>query len=227
MSSNNGNKSEIDYANKQRQYQLVVLGVVSILLGALCAFICVVVYKLPMLSSISQSATTGVQAGMILPFGLGMMVLFAITYKSYCLSERIIVILMGIGFALVAMQPCYSSYLAHEPSVGLLGLPPKISDIVHLIGAAMGFGLMAVWIMFYFTKTDKTKIPTSEKLRRNAWYRFWGGGVFISILLLCLCFFVDFGPIGVFVAEELALFSMGMAVLVKGGAFFRDKHETS
>ncbi|NLB28777.1 MAG: hypothetical protein GX823_00890, partial [Clostridiales bacterium] len=115
--------------NKSPKYshvQLAFLGFVALLIGIVCMLDVTLVYGLPALTSISESATTGNDAGMLLPFALGCMFTFGISYVGYCKVERILTRVMAVGFLVVAMQICDSVYVVTE-RVGLLGLPPGVS----------------------------------------------------------------------------------------------------
>lgn len=211
---------EIKGPPRYSHLQLAFLGLVSILVGIICLLDAVIVYKLPALTSISESATTGIRCGMILPFALGCMFTFCISYVGYCKSERILARVMAIGFMVVAMQICNSQYV-NESYVGVLGLTPEISNILHCIGAVVGFGAMYIWIAFFFTRGVPE--PTPRKLVRNKVY------VVCAIIMECgIAYFVIgifglAGPYSIFIAEELMLIPAGFALIVKSGIFLRDK----
>lgn len=200
--------------------QLAFLGLVSILVGIICMLDTMMIYKLPALTSISQSATTGIRCGMILPFVLGCMFTFCISYVGYCKSEKILTRIMAIGFMVVAMQICNSEYV-NLNQVGLFGLTPEISNILHCIGAVVGFGAMYIWIAFFFTRGVPE--PTPRKLVRNKVY------VVCAIMMECGIAYFVLGTLGfagkhsVFIAEELMLIPAGFALIVKSGIFLCDK----
>ena len=64
-------KNNIEISNKSSNIQLAFLGFVSLLIGLICMFSTGFIYGFDPLTSISESATTGNTAGMILPFALG------------------------------------------------------------------------------------------------------------------------------------------------------------
>ena len=186
--------------------------------------ICTVfIYGYDPLTSISESATTGNSAGMILPFTLGCMFTYTIAYVGYCRSERVITRIMGICFFIVAMQICDSQYVT-QARVGFLGLPPNVSNIIHLCAAASGFGLMFVWITFYFTRSDKEKKDrTKQKIIRNYIYIACGAAMLCGLIMLLIGSFVPMGRYIVFIGEEFILLPAGFAIIVKSGLILSDK----
>ena len=207
---------------KKAEIQLIFLGFISALVGIVCLLVTWLIYDLGGLTSISESATTGNKAGMLLPFALGCMFTYCISYRGYCLSERIIVKIMGVAFAVVALQVCYGYGL--ETKAGILGLSREASNWVHLGGAATGFGLMWVWIQFYFTKSNKDKeSQTKQKRIRNHIYTACGAAMLCGILLMILDCFIPMGSYMMFIAEEFMLIPAGLAIVIKGGLFLKDK----
>ena len=220
MQGNTNNTIAIN--NKSSNIQLAFLGFVSLLIGLVCMFSTVFIYGFDPLISISESATTGNAAGMILPFALGCMFTYTIAYVGYCQSERVITRVMGVGFLIVAMQICNSPYVT-EPRVGLLGLPPKLSNVIHVCAAALGFGLMFVWIAFYFTRSDKAKKDrTKQKTIRNYIYIACGAIMFCGIAMLIIGRFAPIVKYIVFIGEEFILIPAGFAIIVKSGLILKD-----
>lgn len=205
---------------KSSHLQMAFLGIVSITIGIVCMLCVTLVYHLPPITSISESATTGNRAGMLVPFALGCMFTYCIAYVGYCSSERILTRIMALGFAITAMQICGSEYIL-SPSVGLLGLSPAVSNVIHSIGSVTGFGAMFIWIAFFFTRGVKN--PTPEKLIRNQIYLICATLMGCGIILFLLGMFGVLGKYSVFIAEEFLLIPAGFALLVKSGALFRDK----
>lgn len=205
---------------KHSLMQLAFLGFVSLTVGIICMLDVTLVYHLPMITSISESATTGNRAGMLLPFALGCMFTYCISYVGYCCSERILTRIMAIGFFVVAMQVCNSEYVT-AASVGLLGLSPEVSHTLHSLGATAGFGAMFIWIAFYFTRGEKN--PTPEKLIRNNIYIICAALMAAGIILFILGMVGIVGNHNVFIAEEFLLIPAGVALLAKSGVILSDK----
>jgi hypothetical protein len=216
-------ENTFEVGNKSSNIQLAFLGFVSFFIGVVCMISMVFVYGYEPLTNISESATTGNAAGMILPFALGCMFTYTIGYLGYCLSERILARIMGICFFVVAMQVCNSLYVT-ETRVGLLGVSPELSDIIHMCATSLGFGLMFIWITFYFTRSNKEKTErTRQKIIRNKIYIACGTAMFCGLAILIISYFVPMGRYIVFIGEELILIPAGFAIVVKSGLFLRDK----
>ena len=209
---------------KSANVSMGLAGIVAILLGPTAWLCTTVIYKLPVLTSISESATVANRASVVLPICLGICFLFAACYTGYTLWERIVVKIAGCGLLLVALQPCRSSYLDYD-RIGFFGLPVATSDLVHCIGAAVGFGFIAVWVLFFFTRSDKPISEwTKQKHIRNYIYALCGGAIIMALVMFILSMqFVDFGPTAVFWAEQFLLTPTGIALIVKSGLILKDK----
>ncbi len=212
-----------------RNIQLEIMGFVSLLIGPLVLFVTMAVYGLPFLNSISESATIANQSAPLLPLALGMLAIFALGYSltsSYTKADKILPMLMFLGFVLVALQPCSSPYIT-QSHVGAFGLTPAVSNIVHTFGALVGFGSLIFWIMFCFTKSNLPKKErTKEKKWRNNIYFTLGSLMLLSISLFlfnALGFFGTNFPI-VYVTEVVMLTFGGIACVLKGGLFLKDKN---
>jgi len=211
-----------------RRFQLEAMGFVAIFIGPLVLFTTSVTYGLPFPQSISETGTIANRAGPILPFCLGALALFALTYAivhAYDKMDKIFTIGMAVGFTAVAMQMCSSEYV-NLGRVGLLGVSPETSNTIHIIGAIAGFGSMILWVMLCFRKSDKREGQrTKEKDTRNNVYFYFGLAMLLSLGLFVLNSAGVFGegfPI-VFVAECAMLLFGGIACLIKGGLVLRDK----
>ena len=211
-----------------RLFQLKTMGFISLFIGPLVLFSTSVTYGLKFPDSISETATIANRSGVILPFCLGALALFALTYAivhAHDLSDKIFSSCTAVGFTIVAMQLCLSDYI-EVPRVGLLGVVPEVSNTIHLIGAVGGFGAMIFWIMLCFRKSDKRKeLRTKEKNLRDSVYFYLGIAMILSLGLFLLDSAGLFGvrfPV-VFVAECAMLLFGGVACLIKGGLFLKDR----
>jgi len=215
-----------------RRFQLKSMGVIAIFIGPVVLFATMVIHNLPFPQSISETATIANKTAPILPFSLGALALFALTYAivyAYDRMDRVVTAGMFGGFTVVAMQMCASPYVEVE-RVGLLGVSPGVSALMHNVGAVVGFGCMIIWVMLCFTKSDKAKNKrTAEKRKRDTCY-FWLGMAMVFSLFL---FVLDAGGwLGddfavVFVAECFMLMFGGIACLLKGGLVLRDRANLS
>jgi len=211
-----------------RRFQLETMGFVAIFIGPLVLFTTSITYGLAFPQSISETGTIANRAGPILPFCLGALALFALTYAivhAYDKMDKIFTFGMAAGFTVVAMQMCSSEYI-NLARVGLLGVSPETSHTIHIIGAIAGFGSMILWVMLCFRKSDKRKGQrTKEKNTRNNVYFYFGLAMLLSLGLFVLDSAGVFGegfPV-VFVAECAMLLFGGIACLIKGGLVLADK----
>jgi len=211
-----------------RRFQLIIMGFIAIFIGPLVLFTASVTYGECFPDSISETATMANTVGEILPFCLGALALFALTYAivyAYDLFDKIFTAGMALGFTLVAMQMCASDFVKVD-RVGLLGVLPKVSATLHSAGAIAGFGSMIFWIMLCFRKSDRRKDHrTKEKNIRNNIYFYSGIAMIASLSLFVINETGVFGekfPV-VFVAECAMLFIGGIACLIKGGFILKDK----
>ncbi len=210
----------------------MAMGLLAISIGPVSLFVTTVIYKLPFLSSISESATIANMVSPVLPYSLGALALFSLTYAfkhSYDAMDKLLTGGMFVGFTAVTMQMCASPYIQFD-RVGLLGLSESASNIVHETGAIIGFACMIFWILFGFRQSDRPKAKrTAEKRKRNKIYTALGFGMIASLLLLVFkskrLFGADFPA--VFLAECLMLTFGGLACLVKSGAVLKDKQTCS
>ena len=138
---------------RQDRVSLFIMGVISILIGLIPQVQAALFYPdYVWFSSISASATTQSTTSMVLPLGLGAVLLFCMVYKGYCKLDNWITNVVALGLFFVVAQPCLSRWTQNLERVGLFGLPPNVSGIVHNIGAFVGFGAMIFWVFYLFTK---------------------------------------------------------------------------
>lgn len=215
--------SKKDSSSKMSYTSLITLGFVAMLIGIGVVLDGCLVYNLPFFTSISASATTGLMTGMLLPFGLGMMALFFFNYRGYDKTDEILAKIMAIGFTIVAMFPCSSIYTNGVESIGLLGLNPHSSNLIHSIGAVVGFASMAYWVGFQMTKGVMDEDKTVMKKWRNAVYRICFTLICFGILWFAIGDMIYPGGPNVWIAEEIILIPAGFACLVKGGGLLKDK----
>lgn len=212
-----------DNSSKTSYISMIILGALAILLGFGVVLDGMVGYGYPFFSSISESATTGVEVGMILPFVLGAMSVFFLGYRGYDWVDNICAKVMALGSFGVAMQVCASQYSELYNKVGAFALSPHISNIIHGISAILLFGTMIFWIGTRFTKGVLD--PTPQKKWRNRIYKSCSLLALGGILWFIIGNWIFPGGPNVFIAEELILIPLGFAVMVKGGAFLKDKEE--
>ena len=213
-----------------RNFQLACMGWLSIAIAPTVLIITTLIYGLPFPQSISETGTMANMVSSILPFALGALALFSLSYAvRYAYDyfwDKLFTLCMCAGFTLVAMFPCASPYITVD-RVGVLGVSPAVSNWIHCVGALIGFGAMICWILFCFTKSDKAKEgQTKEKRLRNLIYNVMGYSVTV-----CLAFFalsvtgqLIIGFALTYWLEAVILCGSGVCCLVKSGAVFKDKN---
>ena len=93
-----------------------------------------------------------------------------------------------------------------------------LSNVIHGIGALVGFGSMVAWILICFTKSDAPKCQQTEgKKIRNKIYHFMGYSVTVCLVvfLLAIAGQLQSGFPLVFWLEAVILTGSGVCCLVK------------
>jgi peptidoglycan/LPS O-acetylase OafA/YrhL len=208
---------------KQSDNSLRVLGWLAIVLGISVVAVGTSIYRQDWFQSISASATYYGTA-YILPFVLGGMSVYFWGYRGYAQIDRIFAKIMAVGAFITAVFPCKTPYNEGEAQIGLLGLSPDVSGILHGIGALLLFLFLASWIFFLFTKTGKKTIKPRKKLRNRVFVA--AALVMFAGINFCIAGFVFymldlFDPQSsfpfVFWGELIILIPAGFAILVKAG----------
>lgn len=207
------NTKKIKMKDRMYNRQLFIMGVLAIIIAPLVLFDTVFVYNLPFLNSISESGTIANQTSPILPIILGALAIFGLSYKSKynSLGDSLCTKVMAIGFLLVAMQMCGSDYIIQN-KVGVFGLSKEVSNIVHSIGALIGFGALLIWQLIYFTKSGSYMTP--EKKRRNRIYYTCSALSAIGILIFVVGAVLHLAHY-VFWAEFVLLTLAGTSCIIK------------
>ena len=127
---------------------------------------------------------------------------------------------LACGFAIgVALFPA-TPYLDADSRDILIGR-------VHYGFAALLFLTLAYFCLALFTQTDPEKIPTPQKLKRNALYRVCGCVILVCIALTAIVALPSVKPVvekfsPVFWLESGAVVSFGVAWLTKGETILKD-----
>lgn len=201
---------------------LLILGIISITIGAIIAVSGYYGYNYSFFSSISESATTPLTTSMILPFCLGGMGIFFMGYSGYDKTDFWLTKLMALGAFIVTMCPCKSYYLTSD-RIGLFGLDANTSNVIHYVGALVMFLAFIYWVMFQFTKSN-VLVKTKEKRIRNSVYLFCSLCSLSGIILIILnSLNLVLLPNAIFWGEELILIPLGIAVIIKSGILLKDK----
>jgi hypothetical protein len=197
-----------------------VLGWMGILLPIFDAVSCLVFGGSTYLPSISG---THYLTGYLLFEGLVFCTgLFLITYRGYDTGDAWMTTVAGIGAVLLTLMPC-SFEKADGIAIGnqhnWLALDYSITNIFHLIGAITFFVMLFVIIEFQFPKTSESSYVRkgTKKADRNLIYRICGITMAAGLIFAFIPLGLKFGPLGqTYVGEAIALWSFGVAWLVKG-----------
>ena len=212
-----------------RNFQLACMGWLSIAIAPVVLIVTTLIYSLPFPQSISETGTMANMVSPILPFALGALALFSLSYAiRYAYDyfwDKLFTLCMCAGFTLVAMFPCASPYVTSD-RVGLLGVSLVVSNWIHCVGALIGFGAMICWILFCFTKSDKAKADQSKQKRvRNLIYNAMGYSIAIclAIFLLSVAGQLTAGFALTYWLEAVILCGSGVCCLFKSGALLKDR----
>jgi hypothetical protein len=146
---------------------------------------------------------------------------FLFAYKGYERQDSIAGNLACIFAVGVALFPT-----AQEPP----SCSAHIGFSLHGTFAALLFLTLAYFSLFLFTKTDSTKTPTPQKLKRNAVYKVCGYVMLTCILLIGALNFLPQDTTAaiemhhpVFWLEAIAIVVFGVSWLTKGEAILADR----
>jgi hypothetical protein len=204
-----------------------LIGIMGMLLPLICV-LGVILFSKPGVSTVYDSISYYYHTNMR-DFFVGLLFvlsLFLVTYKGYELIDNIITIIIGIAGFGIAVFPCLVSKTSTIP-VGIFQLNPKISNILHLISAAIFFILLGINSMCLFTLSDEEVIVNQMKIKRNIIYKVCGIIIFVSLAALAILYLaIGLDEMNqyrlVFIYETIMLLAFGTSWLVKGGTIYKD-----
>ena len=150
---------------------------------------------------------------------------FFFTYKGYTdeaskkggkifeiFTDNVVTNLLGILAISIAIFP--TTPLKSFDCIPLTGhfLNEKMTNIIHLSSAGTFLFILAMYSMFYFTKSDTQNNP--KKIWRNLLYKCCGIVICQSLFLILICFFID---LPIFLLEAICIWAFGISWIVKGG----------
>ncbi len=159
---------------------------------------------------------------------LSVISLFLISYRGYQVIDDVTGNLSGF-FALGLMLFPTWPYYMESRRVGLFLLDGRVSDYLHHGFAALFFLSLAFTSIFLFTRSDKHKLAISRaKRRRNVVYVVCGLLMTLSIVgVIFYLVFLQASPLSrykpVLLLESVGLCAFGVAWLLKGHSFLRDR----
>ena len=178
----------------------------------------------PVLDSISAYYYTGMRD--LFVGSLCAISMFMLACRGYDLGDEIAGVASGICALGVAFFPCDCGTL-----------PPCVANdffantkVIHYIFAGLLFTILAIFCLFLFTRTGPAgkEARTPRKAQRNVVYVVCGWAIVVSILVIGASNFLlppytilGFAPN--FFFETTSLLAFGLAWLVKGETFLKDK----
>jgi magnesium-transporting ATPase (P-type) len=121
--------------------------------------------------------------------------------------------------------------VAFFPTTPDTGVTQRQYDIgiVHYIFAALLFSTLAYFCLVLFKMSAQNKLVTPQKIQRNRVYTICGWVIVASLLLILVLHFFKvehlIGNLGPnFCFESTALIAFGIAWLIKGETFLKDKN---
>ncbi len=156
----------------------------------------------------SISATYFANSNMCMIGALCLCSFFLFTYKGYDLGDRAYTLVAAVSALLIVACPCAK---ASTDYMGLLALPTKLSDAIHMAAAIALFGSFALMTLTQFTKGNHK--------RRNTLYRICGAIMLALMGIVGLGFFFDAPSYMTMICETGMLWAFSLAWIVKSGAF--------
>jgi hypothetical protein len=215
MENERGGENSLVFSYLTLRKTIGILGVAfpfALSLGAL------ILFHTGLQSSMSSYYHTGVRDVFVAT--LCVIGFFMLSYRGYERADNIAGNL-ACAFAVgVALFPTTAG--------GVVSGHARVIGHVHLAFAALFFLTLIYFSLILFTKTDPSKTPTRQKLRRNKVYKSCGYTMSACILLIVVfkllppgSAFGDYRP--VYWLEALAVVAFGFSWLTKGEAILKDE----
>lgn len=173
------------------------------------------IYNNPLENSISAYYYTNlgdVFVGMLCAISM-----FLFTYKGYEKDDNIITNIAAITALGIALFPTDGRMSCVKLGGGVLS--DMAIHYVHVSCAAIFFFTLAIYSIFYFTKTDNESEKTAEKKVRNVIYISCGVIILLCMVIMVYCVFTH---ASIFWEEAIALFAFGTSWIIKGELFLED-----
>lgn len=156
----------------------------------------------------SISATYFANSNMCMIGALCLCSFFLFTYKGYDLGDRAYTLVAAVSALLIVACPCAAAPMDY---MGLLALPTKLSDIVHMVAAIALFGSFALMTLTQFTK--------GKHKRRNRIYRICGSIMLAFMAVVALASVFGWPGYMTMICEAGMLDAFAFAWIVKSGVF--------
>lgn len=156
----------------------------------------------------SISATYFSNARMCMIGALCLCSFFLTTYKGYDLGDRIYTLVAAVSALLIVACPCAAAPVDY---MGLLALPTKVSDIIHMVAAIALFGCFALMTL--------TQFPKGGHKRRNTIYRICGWTMLAFMALVGISTVTGLPGYMTMICEAGMLWAFSVAWIIKSGVF--------
>lgn len=133
---------------------------------------------------------------------------FLFTYKGYDLGDRAYTLISAVSALLIVACPCAAAPVEY---MGLLALPTKLSDFIHMVAAIALFGSFALMTLTQFTKGGHKK--------RNRIYRICGWTMLAFMAVVGLSVIFDWPGYMTMICEAGMLEAFSVAWIIKSGFF--------
>ncbi len=196
------------------------VGVLAILLPFTVSIGAYLIFKTPLQDSISgyyYTATRNFYVGTMWALGF-----FFFSYKGYDWHDELagnLACVFAVGASLFPTAPLCPGCVYNRP----------ISN-THVVFATLLFLTLIYFSLVLFPKTDPTKTPTPQKLKRNRLYRICGYTMLVSITLV-IPIKMPHGLdsllhkyVPVFWLEGVAILAFGVSWLTKGEGILSDEN---
>lgn len=197
----------------QTHYQRFMLGVICGLLPVSC----VLFGTLGEIRGInypewynSISATYFANSNMCMIGALCLCSFFLFTYQGYDIGDRVYTIIAAVSALLIVACPCGAAPMEY---MGLLALPTRISDFIHMVAAVALFGTFALMTLTQFTK--------GKHKRRNTIYRICGWTMLSLMAVVGLATVFGWPGYLTMICEAGMLEAFAFAWITKSGVFPR------
>ena len=154
----------------------------------------------------SISATYFANSNMCMIGALCLCSFFLFSYQGYDLGDRSYTLVAAVAALLIVVFPCKAT---PERYTGLLALPTKVSDIIHIVAAVALFGSFALMTLTQFTKGNHK--------RRNIIYRICGWIMLALMAVAVLSSVLDWPDFMTMICETGMLWAFAVAWIVKSG----------
>lgn len=154
----------------------------------------------------SISATYFSNGNMCMIGALCLCSFFLFTYKGYDLGDRAYTLVAAVSALLIVACPCAAAPVDY---MGLLALPKKVSDVVHMVAAIALFGSFALMTLTQFTKGNHK--------RRNTIYRICGWTMLAFMAVVALASVFGWPGYMTMICEAGMLWAFAVAWIVKSG----------